>query len=169
MLDSLVRVSRRVLRVPKTESSQTGGVCPRTPSRTVVAGPGPATRGRQGKHRVTGRACDGPDANESRGSAPISLDDRRASGSGTREPSRGRNASRSAAPGLRSAPNGSRRPTRRRSARVRRTFKRRREASERTTDERRHARHVHNCRRRAYMTRRDESPHSNFRVSQVYP
>lgn len=44
MLDSLVRVSRRVLKVPKATASLTGviGLCPRTPQQTATTGPAPA-------------------------------------------------------------------------------------------------------------------------------
>lgn len=78
MLDSLVRVSRRVLKVPKAKASPTGvhyvvnGVCPRTPSPAVERvrwsrGTSPQTPTRNN----TASTCDGPDANWIRGPAPL--------------------------------------------------------------------------------------------------
>lgn len=71
MLDSLVRVSRRVLKVPKAIASQADDwICPGTPSPQpsgLGAGPGPCLR-------VCRRACDGPNASpEARDPTPFCI------------------------------------------------------------------------------------------------
>lgn len=62
MLDSLVRVSRRVLRVPETESSQTDTRTVRDSTAATTDAPHPLPH--SGRRRDTTLSCVGPDARE---------------------------------------------------------------------------------------------------------
>lgn len=114
MLDSLVRVSRRVLKVPKAKASPTG--VQRSLSEDTAAssrtGPVESRHESPDAHRISASTSDGPDANF-RIAAPRHCDTVGRAGreTGVRTETARRRHSVST-PILRPAPNGSRRPTR---------------------------------------------------------
>ena len=157
MLDSLVRVSRRVLKVPKAIASQIGlEVCPRTSRPTVTRG--------QNRHQVRSptHLARLPRVERSEKERPRTFHVyRRASQPGHAGPlarvvRTGSTASR------RPTPDGSRRPTRRKvhafaaGSNGRRAREARERAARRATDRRR-------------PRNANEFLPSTFRVSQVYP
>ena len=117
MLDSLVRVSRRVGKASEAEAPLTGvGLRPRTPGTSSRRGPGPW---RKPRHHLppSRRACPPGRTLALRGSGPSprglpSGAGRDIRGPGNRRSARKRGGSLGLIPGLRPLPNGSRRPTR---------------------------------------------------------
>lgn len=114
MLDSLVRVSRRVLKVPKAKASPTG-----VQTESVRGHRHQQSNGSCGvedespdAHKISASTCDGPDANL-KFAAPRHYDTVGRAGreTGVRTETARRRHSVST-PVLRPAPNGSRRPTR---------------------------------------------------------
>jgi hypothetical protein len=157
MLDSLVRVSRRAPRVPKAIASQTGERSTREHRGQQHGGSGDGARSVRRKSPpalATGRA------RTSRGHTPhIHTVGRR---SGNTANSRGTMTARTLTPALdRRHSNGSRRPTRWRSARGRNGLT---DEAVHTTRERRTSRDFY----RPRSAVPDESPLSNFRVPRVY-
>src|SRR5699024_630748 len=109
MLDSLVRVSRRVLKVPKAIASQIGVSTRSVREHLGEQPPGDGT-GTRSDHHTDGRACRGPNANCVAAPRHLYTVER-----ADRETPRVRPVRRTvrtdSTAGLRPAPNGSRRPT----------------------------------------------------------
>ncbi len=121
MLDSLVRVSRRVLRVPKAVASPTGIGARERPVRRPVkglpsanSGPGPGTALGPYHRATVALACDGLDANDRKHCGLIPCEYRRAAGRASEGLPRVvlPTTRQSPHPGRRPTPSGSRRSTR---------------------------------------------------------
>lgn len=156
MLDSLVRVSRRVLRVPNAKASWTGVNRGLSESYAASSRSGPVSA--LGPTDGLNRPRLPRAGRENRGPAPLSAP---SSGpAGTPRVRRKAEALRAGSTaGRRPTPNGSRLSTRGEVHTFAALRWRRRGRRGRRPSHRRHSR----------ASRRAESPHSIFRVSQVYP